>query len=119
MNLYSLLRLPLVLLGLGVALVISLSNRGPVRFSLDPFSAETPLLAFELPLYMLIFGFLLLGVLVGGMAAWVGQQGWRKRARKGARDVKHLEKDIARAQSEDPKEASSGTSQEKLAAPKA
>lgn len=100
MNLYSLLRVPLLILGLVVALVISLSNRGPVHFSLDPFSADAPVVAFELPLYMLLFGFLLLGVLIGGMTAWVGQMGWRKRARKGARDVKHLEKDLVRAKTE-------------------
>ena len=100
MNLYSLLRLPLVIVGLVAALVISLANRAPVILSLDPFSAEKPLLAIEMPLYILLFAFLLLGVLIGGMAAWAGQVGWRKKARRGARDVRHLEKNLARHQAE-------------------
>lgn len=97
MKLPAILRLPLILMGLIAALIISLSNRADVLFSLDPFSPATPIVGFQLPLYVLLFGFLLLGVLIGGAAAWLGQTGWRKKARKNARDVRHLEKDLARA----------------------
>lgn len=81
-----------------LALVISIANRGAVTFSIDPFSAENPALAFSVPLYLLIFVALLLGVLIGGMSAWAGQTGWRKKARKTAREVKHLTKDLERQQ---------------------
>lgn len=83
-----------------VALVVALANRSPVRFSIDPFSLETPMVAFELPLYVVIFASLLIGVLVGGASAWVGQTTWRKTARKSKREVKHLERDLARTQGE-------------------
>lgn len=81
---------------LGLALVVSIANRGAVTFSIDPFSADTPALAFAVPLYLLIFVALLIGVLIGGMSAWAGQTGWRKKARKTAREVKHLTKDLER-----------------------
>lgn len=81
---------------LGLALVVSIANRGPVTFSIDPFSADAPALAFAVPLYLLIFVALLIGVLIGGMSAWAGQTGWRKKARKTAREVKHLTKDLER-----------------------
>ena len=112
MNIYSLLRLPLILIGLVAALVISLANRSPVILSLDPFSSTSPLLSIEMPLYVLLFGFLLMGVLVGGMAAWAGQVGWRKKARRGARDVRHLAKNLARHQAEAEKAATEPTSDE-------
>lgn len=83
---------------LGLALVVSIANRGAVTFSIDPFSAQTPALAFAVPLYLLIFVALLIGVLIGGMSAWAGQTGWRKKARKTAKEVKHLTKDLKRSQ---------------------
>ncbi|ESR25931.1 lipopolysaccharide assembly protein LapA domain-containing protein [Lutibaculum baratangense] len=71
-----------VLVPLAVILIVfAVSNRHPVLVSLDPFSPEDPSLALDLPLYLLLFGTLLLGVLVGGIAAWVSQGRWRSEAR--------------------------------------
>lgn len=81
---------------LALALIVAIANRGSVTLSIDPFSAASPVIAFELPLYLLIFAALLIGVLIGGSSAWVGQMGSRKKARKNAREVKHLTKDIER-----------------------
>ena len=85
---------------LALALVISIANRTAVTFSIDPFSAETPALAFSIPLYLLLFIALLIGVLIGGTSAWAGQTGWRKKARKSAKEVKHLAKDLERQQAD-------------------
>ena len=93
MKLSTLVLAPLALVP---ALVLAIANRGPIRFSLDPFSLEAPMVAFEIPLFILLFVALLLGVLIGGSSAWAGQTTWRKKARKSGRDVKHLEKDLAR-----------------------
>lgn len=81
---------------LALALIVAIANRGSVTLSIDPFSATSPVIAFELPLYLLIFAALLIGVLIGGSSAWIGQMGGRKKARKTAREVKHLTKDIER-----------------------
>ena len=104
-----------------LALVVAIANRTPVTLSIDPFSAASPVIAFEVPLYLLIFAALLIGVLIGGSSAWIGQMGWRKKARKTARDVKHLTKDLERreavpAQTSGAKEpgAESGKDQKRL-----
>ena len=41
--------------------------------SFDPFSATSPAYAATLPLFVLIFVLLILGVLIGGIAAWIRQ----------------------------------------------
>ena len=50
--------------------VIAVANRSRVTFSLDPFSRSDPSLQFELPLFMVVFLALLLGVVLGGFAVW-------------------------------------------------
>ena len=68
----------------GAILLVTLavSNRHRVRLVLDPFRPENPALAIDaLPLYAYIFGALILGVILGGMATWISQSKWRRTAR--------------------------------------
>lgn len=51
-----------------IAAIIAVANRAPIRLSLDPFSDAHPALVFEMPLYILLFAALLLGVVLGGLA---------------------------------------------------
>ena len=51
-----------------IAAIIAVANRAPIRLSLDPFSDAHPALVFEMPLYLLLFAVLLLGVCLGGLA---------------------------------------------------
>jgi uncharacterized integral membrane protein len=77
-----------VLMAAAVALVLlsfALANRQTVTVSFDPFDQADPALAIVLPLYQLIFVMLILGVLVGGSAAWLRQAKWRARARRAER----------------------------------
>lgn len=60
---------------------LALANRHAVRMVLDPFRPEAPVLSLELPFYFYLFGALILGVLLGGAAAWFGQSRWRHAAR--------------------------------------
>ncbi len=72
----------LVAFPVGVALVaIAVSNRHPVQLILDPFRPENPALSLELPFYAFLLGALVFGVILGGMATWVGQSRWRRTAR--------------------------------------
>jgi len=48
-----------------VAAVIAVANRQEVTFRLDPFSAENPAIAFSMPLFLLVFLALLVGVFLG------------------------------------------------------
>jgi hypothetical protein len=65
------MRLVTWIVGLPVALAaiwIALANRHPVVLSFDPFSQESPALTVQMPLYLLLFAAVLLGVLLGGLA---------------------------------------------------
>ncbi|WP_407049146.1 DUF1049 domain-containing protein [Methyloraptor flagellatus] len=60
----------------GIVLVaLAVANRKPVVVSLDPFNAAAPALALPVPLFLLVFGALILGVVLGGVAAWASQRG--------------------------------------------
>ncbi len=65
-----------------VLIVFAVSNRDPITIAFDPMAAETPMFAFDFPLYLVLFCALILGVIVGGVATWRGQGKWRKRARE-------------------------------------
>ena len=72
----------LIAFPLGAVLVaIAVSNRQPVPLILDPFRPENPALSIELPFYAYLLGALLVGVIIGGLAAWMGQRRWRQTAR--------------------------------------
>ena len=57
-----------------VAVVVAVANRRNVIFSLDPFSQTSPALALRLPLFVLIFVILGLGVLLGGLASLLSRK---------------------------------------------
>ena len=50
-----------------LVLILAFANAQTVVFSLDPFSSQTPAIAFELPLFVVFMGALMLGVLCGGI----------------------------------------------------
>ena len=62
----------------------------------DPFKPQAPSLAIELPLYFYLFGALLIGVLIGGLAVWMGQGRWRKTARVRAQEVRRWQSEASR-----------------------
>lgn len=77
-------RILVILIAFPAALLLvtlALANRHAVRMVLDPFRPEAPVLSLELPFYVFLFGALILGVLLGGLATWLGQSSWRHAAR--------------------------------------
>ena len=60
-----LVTLPLTL----AALYLALSNPNDVVISLDPFQPEDPAYGLRLPLYLVIFLAVILGICIGGLAA--------------------------------------------------
>jgi uncharacterized integral membrane protein len=77
-----------------VIIAFAVANRQSVTVSFDPFSTTTPAYAMTLPLFALIFVLLILGVLVGGTAAWIGQTKWRRTARKLDSEVRALHQEL-------------------------
>jgi uncharacterized integral membrane protein len=78
-----------------IIIAFAVANRQVVTLSLDPFSAEHPAATVALPLFALIIVPLILGVLVGGIAAWLRHGRWRRMARRYEREVIALRGEIA------------------------
>lgn len=86
----------LIAFPLGALLVaIAVSNRQPAQLILDPFRPESPALAVELPFWVFLLGALIVGVVLGGVATWLGQSRWRRTARVQGRSAErwHAEAD--------------------------
>jgi len=60
---------------------LAVANRHDVTLVLDPFNPQTPVLSLSLPFYVYLFGAMIVGVLLGGMATWLGQARYRRRVR--------------------------------------
>jgi hypothetical protein len=86
-----------------IAAALAVANREMVPLSLDPFSDAHPALVIQMPLFMLLFFTLLLGVLIGGMVALFSR---RKRSRpQPEREMKESKALIHIDPREKPKEA--------------
>ncbi len=79
-----------------VLIALAVANRHMVRLVLDPVSPSDQALAIETPLFLLLFATLVLGLLLGGFATWLGQGKWRKRARTEKREAAQWQKEANR-----------------------
>ncbi len=61
---------------------LAVANRHGARLVLDPFNPQNPVLSIELPFYGYLFGMLIIGVVLGGLATWLSQGRWRRLARQ-------------------------------------
>src|SRR5262245_27411223 len=85
-----------VLVPLAVIIVMfAVANREIISVSFDPFDSVKPALALKLPLFLLIFALVGLGVLIGCIAAWLKQHRWRVRARRAEADVRRLRTELS------------------------
>jgi uncharacterized integral membrane protein len=73
-----------------VIIAFAVANRQIVTVSFDPFSVTEPAASITLPLFALIILLLIVGVLIGGAAAWLRQSRWRSTARRLEREVAEL-----------------------------
>jgi Lipopolysaccharide assembly protein A domain len=89
-------RFLIAILSLGVAALLvafAIANRNLVTVSFDPFDPTAPAYVVTLPLYLLDFVILILGVALGGIVAWFNQ-GKRRRYRR------RLESELMRVRAE-------------------
>ena len=89
-----------ILVPLTILIVMfAVANRETITVSFDPFDSAHPALALKTPLFMLIFALVAVGVVVGGIAAWLKQHKWRMRARRAEAEARELR---ARLDTEEP-----------------
>ncbi len=77
-----------------IIIAFAVANRQTVTVSFDPLSSATPAYSATMPLFVLIFALVILGVIVGGVAAWFRQGKWRRLARRLEGDVRDLHAEI-------------------------
>ena len=92
-------RITSLLVALPVAIVLitlAIANRHAVTFVLDPFHPEDPQVSLSLPFYVYLFGMLIAGVVLGGLATWMTQGHWRRAARTRAHEAKRWQSEANR-----------------------
>jgi uncharacterized membrane protein YciS (DUF1049 family) len=92
------LRFLKLLIAIPTALAIiafAIANRQGVRVSFDPFSREAPAYAIDAPLFAVALAALALGVLIGGVGAWLAQGKHRQAERRLKREVTRLSGETA------------------------
>lgn len=77
-----------------IIVAFAVANRQMVTVSFDPFSSVSPAYAATLPLFVLIFILLIVGVVIGGVASWIGQAKWRRGARALDDEVRKLRSEV-------------------------
>ena len=86
----AIILIPLMVVVVGFAV----ANRQAVTLSFDPFSATSPAYALTLPLFIVVFALLIIGVIVGGTAVWLGQRRIRRARRRLDAEVAALHGEI-------------------------
>lgn len=85
----------LLLVPLAIALIaFAVANRHIVAVSLDPLDSAQPALSIRMPLFVLIFAFLIVGVLIGGFAAWLRAGRHRRASRALRADLAGLRREV-------------------------
>jgi uncharacterized integral membrane protein len=77
-----------------IIIAFAVANRQMVTVSFDPTSSTNPAYAATVPLFVLIFIVIIVGVVIGGVAAWLRQSPWRRTARKLDADVRALHDEL-------------------------
>ncbi|SDB21205.1 lipopolysaccharide assembly protein LapA domain-containing protein [Bauldia litoralis] len=83
---------PLAIIGV----VLAVANRHFVTLSFDPFNTVSPAFSVSVPLFVLLFATLAIGVLIGGFAAWIRQGHWRRQARQEHVEAERLRREVER-----------------------
>ena len=85
----------IILIPLAVIIVgFAVANRQAVTISFDPLSSTNPAYAVTLPLFLILFAVLILGVMIGGFASWLRQGKWRRAARRLDADIRAMRDEL-------------------------
>jgi uncharacterized integral membrane protein len=86
-----------VLVPLCAALIVfALANRQAVTVNFNPFTspADPNMPGFGVPMFFVIFGVLLVGIILGGIATWFAQGQHRKDERHFRRETERLHREL-------------------------
>ena len=84
----------IILVPLAIVLVVfCVANREAISVSLDPIGT-LPQLAFQAPLFVLLIGSLILGLLLGGVGTWMTQSHYRAKSARRRREVENLRHEV-------------------------
>ena len=84
-----------ILIPLAIVLIVfAVANREIVTIAFDPFDSTHPAFALKLPLFILIFVLIGIGMITGGMITWLKQHKWRARARRAEAEARALRGEI-------------------------
>lgn len=93
--------LAVIVLPLGAILVaLAVVNRKPVLLILDPFGRAEPSHSLEAPLFLFLLGAFAFGLVIGGVAAWLGQGKWRRLAREETKQARDWRRQADRLEKE-------------------
>lgn len=80
----------------GLLVAFALANRHLVTVNLNPFAAplDANVSGYGIPLFVVLYAVLLIGVLLGGTASWFAQGSHRKRERHWRREAQQLSQEL-------------------------
>ena len=81
-----------------VLIALAVANRELVAFTMDPFNPGNPALTLTLPLFVMLFLALAIGIVAGSAVTWIRQGSYRKAARRHGAEAENLRQAIARTQ---------------------
>jgi uncharacterized integral membrane protein len=86
----SVLKWIVLLLIAVLVLCFAVANRHSVTIFFNPLIAEDEEYSIAVPLYLIVILMLMVGVFIGGIAAWLGQGKHRRAARRARAEVDRL-----------------------------
>lgn len=83
-----------------VAVIFAVANRQWITVSLDPLSREAPSISIAMPLWVLFFCGILVGLIAGWVAAWFAHGKWRRAAKEARIELVRTQHDHERLKRE-------------------
>jgi uncharacterized integral membrane protein len=78
-----------------ILLAFAVANRRFVVVSFNPFDSDDLSMALTLPLFIIMIGAAIVGVIVGSCATWFGQRHWRRAARRHEAEAQDARQQLA------------------------
>lgn len=78
-----------------ILVALAVANRSSVAFTVDPFNPGNPGLTWQMPLFVLLFAAVALGMIVGSLSTWIRQGRYRKLARRRGQEAEMLKQAVA------------------------